>query len=301
MLCRRSESSLVALAPAKLNLFLRVAGKRPDGFHDIETVMAAVDLYDTLIFSPSTASRIELSVSLAGSLAADVPQPPIPTGPENLITRAALLLKEWASVSHGARIHLIKRIPSEAGLGGGSSDAAATLGTLNILWNIRATRQELCDLAAQLGSDIPFFAGQAPLAICRGRGELLEFSTVRPSLVAVLAKPATGLSTAAVYRNCRPASAASDLQQLMDALHTGRGDQVARYLRNDLQSPAMSLNSEVVDLSNRFASEPVWGHQLSGSGSAYFGLCATRRQAHAVAGRLRSQGIPWVCVVQTRC
>ena len=301
MLSDRSETCLVALAPAKLNLYLRIAGKRSDGFHDIETVMTTVDLYDTLIFSPTTETEISLSVSLGGSLATSIGQPRIPTGPENLITRAALLLKEWAGVEQGVRIHVIKRIPSEAGLGGGSSDAAATLGALNTLWGLGATRQELCELAGQLGSDIPFFASQSPLAICRGRGELLEFPAVRPTLVAVVAKPATGLSTAAVYRHCRPESSATDLPRLMDSLAAGRMDLTARNLRNDLQSPAMSLNSEVVDLSNRFASEPVWGHQLSGSGSAYFGLCATRRQAQAVAGRLRSQGVPWVCVVQTRC
>src|SRR5262245_26399948 len=139
MLCRRSESSLVALAPAKLNLFLRVVGKRPDGYHEIETVMTTVDLYDTLVFTPTQDPGIELTVQMAGSLRST----PIPVGPENLIIRAALLLKDWAGISQGVRIHLIKRIPSEAGLGGGSSDAAATLGALNELWNISATRKDL--------------------------------------------------------------------------------------------------------------------------------------------------------------
>lgn len=127
MLCRRTTSSLVAQAPAKLNLFLRVVGKRPDGYHEIETVMTAVDLYDTLIFQASNSGRIELAVRMAtqegGRTKAEGGRlektERIPTGESNLVFRAASLLKQHCRVNYGVAITLIKRIPSAAGLGGG--------------------------------------------------------------------------------------------------------------------------------------------------------------------------------------
>lgn len=300
MLCRRTGSSLVAFAPAKLNLFLRVAGKRPDGYHDIETVMTAVDLYDTLIFSPAVRDEIELTVHHAG-LFGPLPENAIPSGPDNLVVRAAMLLKRHASLTLGVRITLIKRIPSAAGLGGGSSDAAATLGALNRFWSTGMNRQELCELASQLGSDVPFFLGSASTAVCRGRGELIEPLPVRSGATFVIAKPASGLSTPDVYRACRAEPERDGSAPLCRALQFGRFDLAARHLRNDLQSPAEQLNREVVQLARRFADQPVWGHQLSGSGTAYFGVCSSRRRGLAVAARLRSQGVPWVCVVQSRC
>lgn len=302
MLRRRTAESLVALAPAKLNLFLRVKGKRADGFHEIETVMTAVDLYDTLIFRPSSSSEIELSVRMAGTLAGPAAlAAPIPTGPENLVVRAAALLKAQCGVGHGVHITLIKRIPSAAGLGGGSSDAAATLAGLNQFWSLGKSRQDLSVLASQLGSDIPFFLGPTSAAVCRGRGEIIEPLPSLSGMTFVVAKPASGLSTPAVYRECRPEPDGPESALLCRALSSGRVDQVAQHLRNDLQSPAKRLNDDVVRLSCLFHEQPVRGHQLSGSGTAYFGMCDSRSQALAVAARLRRRGIPWVSVVQSRC
>lgn len=300
MLCRRTASSLVALAPAKLNLFLRVVGKRADGFHDIETVMTAVDLYDTLVFSPSDCEDVELTVRMAGPLGSP-PGSAIPTGPDNLVVRAALILRQHARILQGVRITLLKRIPSAAGLGGGSSDAAATLGALNRFWSIGMNREDLCELASRLGSDVPFFLGSTSTAICRGRGEIIEPLEVQSAATFVIAKPASGLSTPAVYRACRPEPERDGCAPLCRALRAGRFDLAARHLRNDLQAPAEQLNCDVVHLSCLFHEQPMPGHQLSGSGTAYFGVCGSRRQGLAVAARLRSRGIPWVCVVQSRC
>lgn len=296
MLCRRTPSSLVAHAPAKLNLFLRVLGKRADGYHEIETVMIAVDLYDTLIFSPASGGAVDLTVRQAGPAAL-----PIPTGSENLVVRAALLLKSEAGVAHGARITLIKRIPPAAGLGGGSSDAAATLDGLNRFWSVGMDRHALCDLAGRLGSDVPFFLGPTSAAVCRGRGEVIEPLRLPSGWTFVVARPSSGLSTPAVYRECRPEPGGDGAGELCEALRGGRLDLAGRRLRNDLQKPAERLNRDVVRLSQLFSAEPVWGHQLSGSGTAYFGLCSSRGQGFAVAGRLRSRGVPWVTVVQSRC
>jgi 4-diphosphocytidyl-2-C-methyl-D-erythritol kinase len=117
----------------------------------------------------------------------------------------------------------------------------------------------------------------------------------------VVAKPASGLSTPAVYGDWHPDRPASELAPLRDALRAGRPDVAARYLQNDLQRPAERLNCDVVRLACLFGQQPVWGHQLSGSGTAYFGVCRSRRQGLAIAARLRSRGVPWVTVVQSRC
>ncbi len=300
MLCRRTASSLVAQAPAKLNLFLRVVGKRPDGYHDIETVMTAINLYDTLIFRPAPDGRIRLSVRASGPWTPSGGQPEIPADPSNLVYRAAALLQQHGNTSDGVDITLIKRIPSAAGLGGGSSDAAATLAALNQFWSLGMDRQNLCELASQLGSDVPFFLGPTSTAICRGRGEIIEAFPAQAGLAFVIAKPNSGLSTPAVYRECRPEPAGAELGPLCRGLAAGRAEVVARHLRNDLESPARRLNPDVERLSCLFRQQPVRGHQLSGSGTAYFGACDSFRQATAVAARLRHQGIPWVCVVQSR-
>lgn len=302
MLCRRTASSLVALAPAKLNLFLRVVGKRTDGYHDIETVMTTVDLYDTLIFRPAARGELELSVRIAasGRRNEDAAEP-IPAGESNLVYRAARALKQAAGIDHGVRIELIKRIPSAAGLGGGSSDAAATLGALNSFWSLGLSNEALLNLASQLGSDVPFFLGSTSTGVCRGRGELIEPLRALAGLAFVVAKPASGLSTPAVYRECRPEPEGTGSAPMCQALQAGRADRAAQHLRNDLQSPAERLNDDVARLACLFREQPVRGHQLSGSGTAYFGVCDSRAQAAAVAGRLRSRGVPWVQVVQSRC
>jgi len=301
MLGRLTASSLVAFAPAKLNLYLRVVGKRADGYHDIETVMTTIDLYDTLVFSRTDDDQIQLAVRLASRLGNPVEAASIPTGPENLVVRAADLLRQATGTRLGARITLVKRIPSAAGLGGGSSDAAATLGALNRLWGCGVSAVELQVLASQLGSDVPFFLGETSTAICRGRGEILEPLPARSGLTFVVAKPASGLSTPAVYRACRAEPADHRLSHLLQALKFQRGDLAARHLRNDLQSPAEQLNREVIHLACLFSEQEFGGHQLSGSGTAYFGVCKNRSQALSIAARLRQRGIPWVQVVQSRC
>lgn len=307
MLCRRTASSLVAYAPAKLNLFLRVVAKRSDGYHEIETVMTAVDLYDTLIFRPSVRDEINLNVRMVevGSRKSEVGSPesiaPIPTGDDNLVCRAAKLLRQYCGINEGADITLIKRIPSAAGLGGGSSDAAATLAGLNAFWSLGLARKVLCDLACQLGSDVPFFLGPTSTAVCRGRGEIIEPLATKSGMTFVIAKPDSGLSTPAVYKACRPEPEGTDVGPMTQALQRGRPDEVARHLRNDLQSPAERLNEDVVRLACLFREQRVRAHQLSGSGTAYFGVCDSRSQALAIAARLHRRGIPWVSVVQSRC
>jgi 4-diphosphocytidyl-2-C-methyl-D-erythritol kinase len=288
------------LAPAKLNLFLRIVARRNDGFHDIESVMASISLYDTLTIEPTESDGIELKVIDASPRSRFQGMPlEAPAGPGNLVVRAAMLLKEYAGCRLGARICLVKKIPSSAGLGGGSSDCAATLGALNRLWNLDIPRAKLLELAGSLGSDVPFFLAETPVAQCSGRGEQIEPVRVSTNFHFVVAKGATGLSTPAVYRACQPDHTGQSMRQFLRSMETGAICRMAQRLHNGLQSPAETLSSDVRRLRSLFEQQPVVGHQMSGSGSAYFGICWNRQHAVKVASRLRAAGIPWVQVVRS--
>lgn len=290
MLLRREGESWLAEAPAKLNLFLEILGKRPDGFHELETLMVTVGLYDSLSFTEERSGRILLRCFPATSVAESSggTSSIVPEDETNLVVRAARLLREHAGVQQGVRIALRKRIPAAAGLAGGSSDAAATLGALNRLWKLGLPAGELRDLASQLGSDVPFFLRSCTAALASGRGEELEPLTIPCGLHFVIACPASGLSTAVVYRHCRPATQPRSFSRLASALQAGRLKQAGALMYNALQSPAEELNPDVGNLLARLSREAVYGHMMSGSGSACFVLCGGARQARQTAARLRS-------------
>jgi 4-diphosphocytidyl-2-C-methyl-D-erythritol kinase len=293
--------SLVVQSPAKLNLFLEVLGVRSDGFHELETLMVTVGIFDTLSFTEEVSGRIRLRCSGAAAVAlADFDSSSADnTGGDNLVVKAAHLLRKHSGTDRGVRIKLFKRIPLESGLAGGSSNAAATLMALNRLWRLDLPAAELQQLAAQLGSDVGFFLGDKPAAVCRGRGEVVEPLCVPAGLHFVVVRPPSGLSTAAVYRRCKPALEPSTSSKLAACLRQGRLADAGQCLYNALQPPAEEINPDVAKLRTEFAKLPVLGHQMSGSGSAYFGLCGNRRQAKAIAGRLRSAGLGRVFVAQS--
>ena len=291
-------STLTVAAPAKINVYLRVIARRPDGFHELETVMAKLALADTLQFSPREDGALTLQV--AQLYPRSLGRIDVPVTADNLVLKAATLLRQETGCRRGASITLWKRIPAAAGLGGGSSDAALTLKTLNALWSLGLSGADLSTFAARLGSDVPFFVADAAWALCTGRGECLEPLPTQACLPIVLAKPRSGLSTAAVYRGCTPQPQAAGSESLVAAVRTGRIGAVAQSLLNSLQPPAEGLNPEVTALRRRFDRLEVVGHQLTGSGSAYFGLCRDARQAQRFALQLRQQGTPWAVAVATR-
>jgi 4-diphosphocytidyl-2-C-methyl-D-erythritol kinase len=182
-------AALTLRAPAKVNLFLEVTAKRADGFHAVNTLMVAVSQVDTLEFALLANGVIDLTCS----------DPALSTGPENLVRRAAELLRHRTGCQSGATIRLTKRIPMQAGLGGGSSDAATTLVGLNRLWGLGLGVDELATQAASLGSDVAFFF-RPPAAWCTGRGEEVSPRTIGRRLHFVLVCPPFGLATADVYR-----------------------------------------------------------------------------------------------------
>jgi len=298
MLFRRTPTGWLATAPAKINLFLRVINRRADGFHELETVMAKITLADQLRFEPRGDDEITLSVKQSFPPALGAME--MPPADDNLVVKAARLLQLSTGVREGIAITLQKHVPAAAGLGGGSSDAATTLLALNSIWQVGYSRTQLGELAAQLGSDVPFFIAKAACALCRGRGEQIEPLSLRSRFHLVLAKPRSGLSTAAVFRNCTPEPNGSSAEKWRRIAAQGTIVEAAHCLHNSLQAPAETLNAEVVDMKARFARLGVCGHQLTGSGSAYFGLCRTSRQARCYAARLRQQGVPWAVVVTTQ-
>lgn len=251
--------------------------------------MLSVSLYDTLLFSPRSDDRLRLDCHWASGLAArhgdslgDVPAPE-----RNIVYRAVDLLRRTAGVSKGADIEVIKRIPSQAGLGGASSDAAAALLTANAGWELNWSREQLVELAGQLGSDIPFFfSGGA--AICRGRGERIESLGRVPPLHVVVVRPPEGLATPAVYKACRPAATPHDVAGITSAVQRGHAGEVGRRLMNRLQEPAEQLSSAVVTLREAFARTDCLGYQMSGSGSSYFGIVRHARHARRLAAQLQA-------------
>jgi len=267
---------VVAWAPAKVNLFLEVLGKRPDGYHDIATLMLAVRWYDTLIFKEESAGHLALTCN----------RPDLSIGPDNLVVRAARLLQTTSGCRQGAAIRLVKRIPLAAGLGGGSSDAAATLVGLNSLWRLGLAKQELQTMAAELGSDVPFFL-DGPAAWCTGRGDKVEPLPLGRALDLVMVCPAFGLSTAAVYQQVDVPAAPLSGAGIREAVARGDVAAIGYGLHNRLQAAAERCDSRIATWLARLAELGPAGHLMSGSGSSLFALAHDCRQAEAWVAQLQ--------------
>ena len=291
--------TLVVRTPAKLNLFLDVLGKRPDGYHELETLMVSIGLYDTLRFQTNANGRLELSLDPASTGLTREMRELLPLDERNLILKAAQLLRDHTGCPHGASIHLTKSIPLQAGLGGGSSDAAATLVGLNQLWKLELPRQELHALAARLGSDVNFFLDSVPLAVCRGRGELILPEPLTRPLHFVVVKPPGGLSTRDVFQALPPTRSPRGSDAIRRALHIGHPALIGTQLHNSLEVPAGVLSEEVASVLAALRRVSSVGRLMTGSGSSCFALCAHQGQAVRAAHQLRASCRGQVFVVQT--
>ena len=269
---------VVVWAPAKVNLFLEVLGKRPDGYHELATLLVTVSLYDTLIFSEGPAGHVHLTSSRAD----------LSTGPENLVVRAARLLQEHTDTPHGCRVRLIKRVPMAAGLAGGSTDAAATLLGLNRLWRLGLTVDDLTALGGELGSDVPFFF-HGPAAWCTGRGEKVAVAQVGTKLDLVLLCPSFGMPTAHVYRQVTVPDQPVGGDEIRKALAEGDVESLGRLLHNRLQPAAEQLEGRIGEYHRRLAGLNPAGQLMSGSGSSLFALCRSAEEAGRIAEALTTQ------------
>jgi 4-diphosphocytidyl-2-C-methyl-D-erythritol kinase len=288
----RSQSGWVVQAPAKLNLFFEVLAKRGDGYHEIETLVYPINLYDTLYFKEDPSGQVKLGCQRVSGVWGPKGSGlgGVPPGTQNLVVRAVELLRRRARVSAGATLRLVKRIPSAAGLGGGSSDAAAALAAANEAWGLGWSPVQLARLGAELGSDVPSFFPRRPV-VCRGRGELVEPISGLGTLHFVVVRPPDGLATGEVYQRCRPGPQPRPLAPLLEALLGGELAAVGRLLFNRLEPVAERLSPWIHCLRSEFARTDCLGHQMTGSGTCYFGLCRHARHARRVAARLRARGV----------
>lgn len=272
MLIHRHAAVVRVWTPAKVNLFLEVLGRRPDGYHDLATLMVPVGLYDTLEIRESASGDVRLSCD----------HPGLSSGADNLVSRAVALVRQRHGIRTGVQVRLTKRIPLAAGLAGGSSDAAATLAGLDRLWRLGLSADALGRLGAELGSDVPFFfAGSA--AWCTGRGEIVEPTPVGRPLHLVLAFPPVGLSTARVFQALTVPARPVEGGPIRRALAAGDVTELGRLLHNRLEEPAMRLCPPIARLCQRLARPGPAGVRMSGSGTTVFALAADAADAERLA------------------
>jgi len=287
-------AALVVRAPAKLNLSLAVLARRPDGYHEIESLMVPVTLHDTLRVRSRREPGVGLTVRFGGRLATEAGRGlarDVPADDSNLVVRAVRELARAAGVDRGLDVELVKEIPSGAGLGGGSSDAAAVLVAAAQAWELDWPRERLAAIGAGIGSDVPWFFTGGP-GIARGRGEAVEPVTGILPLSAVIACPATGLSTAAVYAACAPdAARRGEAGRLAAALATEDLGAAAPLMHNALEEPARRLCPEVDQLLEALASAGADLPRLTGSGSACFAVTRTAAEARGIASRLEAERV----------
>lgn len=252
-------------APAKINLLLRVLRKRPDGYHDLASVMQQISIYDELEY---TMQQEGITLHCPGT--------DLPTNEQNLIYRAAQTLFNHTGYRNGVEIVLNKSIPSAAGLGGGSSDAATTLMTLNNLCSLGLSKTELIKLGAKLGADVPFFIfGRS--AFATGIGDKLQTLPDLPQINMVLINPTFPLSTKTVYENLNLALTKKKNNYSIPRFYA-LGD-VVRELHNDLEAVSLKMHPELNDLKQMLRKEGALGALMSGSGPTLFGIFADEKSA----------------------
>ena len=266
-------------ANAKVNFTLEVFGKRADGYHALRSVVMPITLSDTL----------DIEATDDGLITSD-------TGyDDDLCAKAARILKSSVSSlpsSVGAAIRVTKRIPAGGGLGGGSADAAAVLRALNELWKVGLSREELAEIGAQVGSDVPALVMGGPV-VMEGRGERVEDLRLKTGdLNLVLVNPGVHSSTKEVYAACeaRPLDGENATAKMVAALRAGDVGAIAAALMNDLQAPAVKQHPEIADALVSLRTAGVIGAMMSGSGSSVFGLVADELEARRISSEMNARG-----------
>ena len=272
-------------APAKINLSLRILGRRADGFHEIESLIAPISLCDSLtITSLDGIGKIELACDDLN----------LPTGQDNLVLRAAHLFLETTRQQGGLRFELVKKIPQGAGLGGGSSDAATVLLGLDEFFVAGLSERRLCEMAAEIGSDVPFFIDQSA-ARCGGRGELVRPNELPRSLSLLLLKPSFGVPTPWAYAHWRESKE-------LPGITYDEQEFAGLSLVNDLERPVFE---KFVFLARTkmwlLAQAEVGAALMSGSGATLYAILREGADAQSLAHRAKEELDPelWTCACET--
>ena len=269
-------------AYAKINLTLDVLGRRADGYHELATVMQTVDLYDTICLTPTSDERVQMLCSNADL-----------SNESNLVAKAAQLIQQHLSSPRGVRIELYKRIPTAAGLGGGSSDAAAALLALRQWWHLSLSNEDLLTMATSLGSDVPFFL-TGGLALCEGRGEhVTPLTHYWPTQMRwlLLLKPSISVSTASVFRQL-PASDytfGTHTLAVCSALNA-RQNPGQEHLHNSLERSVLEQYPQVAQAKESLLHAGASFVRLSGSGPTLFTAFSDLARASKVYQRIHDQG-----------
>ncbi len=276
-------------ANAKINLTLDILGKRPDGYHEVAMVMQTVGLHDTV-----TLEKRPQGISLTINV------PWLKADEKNLAWRAAALVQEKFGLTGGVHIELTKRIPVAAGLAGGSADAAAVLKGMSELYALNLSDEQLCELGASLGSDIPFcLLGGTMLAT--GRGEVLKRLPDMPETWVVLVKPRISVSTAWAYQNYDAQGAAKhpDNEAIQQEIARGNRKGVAKLLCNVLESVTINKYDVIERYKQMMLDNGAMASMMSGSGPTVFALAQSREQAEKIAGLMRQEKNADVFVTRT--
>ncbi len=273
--------------PAKINLVLSVGGLRADGFHVVDSLAAGVSLFDDLEFMTTRGTDTELRCS----------DPAIPTDDRNLVIAAARALRLDSSIRSGVQVDLTKRIPVAAGLGGGSGNAAGTLTALNQIWDLGHSIDELKQIGATLGSDVPMFF-DLPVAVVCGRGEQSRAATMRWTGWAVLAFAGCSVSTREVYAACAgdDATLGGAQDRIAAALSATSAAQLSACCVNDLEPVVFRVAPRVEELWAAIHGLGWKGARVSGAGQAVYTLFDDQREAEASRDKLSSSGIGNVAV-----
>lgn len=263
-------------APAKINLTLDTLYKREDGYHEVSMVMTTIDLNDQLSFEKRDDNQIVIISE----------HQYVPTDYRNLAFQAAKLMREEYNLKAGVTITIEKNIPIAAGLAGGSSDAAATFRGMNALFNIGCSLDELAELSARLGSDIPFCV-YGGTALATGRGEKIEHLPKPLNAWVILAKPAISVSTRTIYSALKPGSREPASQKMAEVVKTGDYLKIIEYMKNDLEAVTCNKYPDVKRLIDNMNASGADKAMMSGSGPTVFGLVQKERQAIHLYNALR--------------
>jgi 4-diphosphocytidyl-2-C-methyl-D-erythritol kinase len=273
------------IAPAKINLALRILGRRSDGFHEIETFIVPISLCDEINIEQRSGKQ---------EIAFRCDDPSVPKGENNIVVRAANVFFEETKITGGVSIVLKKRIPHGAGLGGGSSDAASTLLALNELFETNLPREALAKMAEMIGSDVPFFIFQSA-AVCKGRGELVSPTRLHERLSVLLLKPEFGVPTPWAYSRWR------DSREIRGVSYGPQAFTQQSFV-NDLERPVFEKFVFLAQLKMWLLKQAeVDVALMSGSGSTVFAILRSNADADLLAERTKAELDPelWTCVTRT--
>lgn len=269
--------ALIEKAPAKINLSLDVLRKRDDGFHDVEMVMTTIDLYDRLEFFSLEEDKIEISIESRY----------VPSDERNLAFKAAALFKEYYGIKKGVRILIEKNIPVSAGLGGGSTDAAAVLRGLNRLWDLNIPMTELAGLGSRIGADVSFCV-YGKTAIARGYGEKIEHLKSPPPYWVILGKPDVGVSTWKIFSQIKVDELYHpNTAKVLEALEEGNFHKLCTNMGNSLEQITASIHPEIIQIKKALLNMGSKGVMMSGSGPTVYGLVEHENQARRIYNGLR--------------